>query len=100
MARRVAICVESRCDSFLALRLSLLLHMHVSVYDVPFQQRRKKKTRYVRRAIKKCFSEIATSAFCTRSPEITKKRKLNLAKSEDFSQEKTHTVDVIRVRPV
>lgn len=55
--------------------------MHVvSVYDVPFQQagekRRKKEMKflYVRRAIKKCFSEIATSAFCTRTPEITGKK--------------------------
>jgi hypothetical protein len=46
--------------------------MHV--YVAPFQQRKaqdEKNTHYVRRAIKKYFPEIATSAFCTRSPEIT-----------------------------
>ena len=53
--------------------LAFVARMHV--YDVPFQQRkaqdRKKKHSYVRHAIKKCFPEIATSAFCTRTPEIT-----------------------------
>lgn len=58
---------------------SLPLQMHVvSVLDVPFvedsERRVEENTRYVRRAIKKCFSEIATSAFCTRSPEITEKK--------------------------
>jgi hypothetical protein len=62
----------------LALRCHCILH----VYVVPFQQRKaqdeKKNTHYVRHAIKKYFPEIATSAFCTRTPEITAEKKLNL----------------------
>lgn len=57
---------------FFFLRLS---HCHCICTFTMFlfnrEKRRIKKKHSLRAGIKKCFSEIATSAFCTRSPEIT-----------------------------
>jgi hypothetical protein len=74
--------------------------MHV--YVAPFQQRKaqdEKNTLYVRHAIKKYFPEIATSAFCTRSPEITAKKIKSHHEVKIFAVAKTqkNKADDIRV---
>lgn len=78
---RPAMCAESRCDF---LRLSL--HMHVPVYDVPFQQKAQKKKHSLRAAChQKVLSRNSHKCILHTFAGNNTKKKLNLTMSEDFS---------------
>ena len=63
------------------------------------KRRIEKKHSYVRHAIKKCFPKIATSAFCTRTPEITTEKIKSHHEVKIFAVAKTQKkkADDIRV---
>lgn len=92
-------CVLNRDVIFRIFQLFSLLHMHVSVYDVPFSTKSKalttcgvpSKTAFLHANPPNGIRAVASpqgnnKCKCTRSPEPTKK--LNLTESEDFSQQK------------